>query len=343
VTTFRVTAAEEGQRLDVVLAVRLDTSRSQAAARIDAGAVTVAGAHAARSRLLHAGEEVAVAPPVEPVPTAAPPLPPVRYRDEHLLVIAKPPGLVVHPGAGHPDGTLVEALQAAEVPLASGSDPTRPGIVHRLDRDTSGLLVVACTDVALQGLTAALAAREVTRRYLALVAGEPANPRGRIEAPIGRDPSDRVRFAVVADGRPATTRYRTLATGQAPDLPEHRGTVALLACQLETGRTHQLRVHLAGLGHPIIGDPTYGAPRDLDRMLQATRPVLHAGLLAFDHPITGERIQVVEPLPEDLVGVLATAGLTAPDLGALGDEEVASGGETARDDDESAPPVRGRE
>jgi 23S rRNA pseudouridine1911/1915/1917 synthase len=204
------------------------------------------------------------------------------------------------------------------------------------------LLVVACTDVALQGLTAALAAREVTRRYLALVAGEPANRRGRIEAPIGRDPSDRVRFAVVADGRPATTRYRTLATGQAPDLPEHRGTVALLACQLETGRTHQLRVHLAGLGHPIVGDPTYGAPRDLDRMLQATRPVLHAGLLAFDHPVTGERIQVVEPLPEDLVGVLATAGLKAPDLGALADEEVASRGEVARDD-ESAPPVRGAE
>jgi 23S rRNA pseudouridine1911/1915/1917 synthase len=326
VIAFTVTAAEDGQRLDVVLAARLDTSRSQAAARIDAGAVTVAGAHASRSRVLRAGEQVEVAPPVEVPPTAAPPLPPVRYRDEHLLVLAKPAGLVVHPGAGHPDGTLVEALQAAGVPLASGSDPTRPGIVHRLDRDTSGLLVVACTDAALRGLTAALAARAVTRRYLALVAGEPANLRGRIEAPIGRDPSDRVRFAVVADGRPAMTRYRTLTTGQAPDLPEHRGTVALLVCQLGTGRTHQLRVHLAALGHPIVGDPVYGAPRDLDRVLQATRPVLHASLLAFDHPVTGERIEVVEPLPADLVAVLATAGLAPPEPGALSDAGMAGGG-----------------
>jgi 23S rRNA pseudouridine1911/1915/1917 synthase len=313
VTSFTVTTAEEGHRLDVVLARRLGTSRSRAAARIDAGDVRVGGQVAARRRSLRAGEEVEVTPEEQPPPTAAPPLPPVRYRDEHVVVLAKPPGLVVHPGAGHPDGTLVDALRAAGIPLAPGSDRSRPGIVHRLDRDTSGLLVVACTEVAAAGLIAALAARQVTRRYLALVAGEPANPRGRVEAPIGRDPSDRVRFAVVGDGRPAMTRYRTLATGQAPELPSHRGIVALLACQLGTGRTHQLRVHLAALGHPIVGDPVYGAPRDLGAALDARRPVLHAGLLAFDHPVTSRHLEVVEPLPADLVRVLATAGLEAPD------------------------------
>ncbi|MFU8839128.1 MAG: RluA family pseudouridine synthase [Nitriliruptoraceae bacterium] len=312
-TAFTVAATEDGQRLDVVLAQRLGTSRSRAAARIDAGEVTVAGALAARRRPVRAGDEVVVTDPAPAVPTPAPPLPPVRYRDEHLVVLAKPAGLVVHPGAGHPDGTLVDALRAAGIPLAPGADPARPGIVHRLDRDTSGLLVVASTDEAAAGLITALAARAVTRRYLALVAGEPANPRGRIEAPIGRDPSDRVRFAVVGDGRPATTRYRTLATGQAAGLPPHRAVVALLACQLGTGRTHQLRVHLAALGHPIVGDPGYGAPGDLDAALQARRPVLHAGLLAFAHPVTGRHIEVTEPLPADLQRTLAAAGLETPD------------------------------
>lgn len=316
-TAFTVTAAEEGQRLDVVLAQRLGTSRSRAAARIEAGEVTVAGALAARRRSMRAGEEVVVTDPAPAVPTPAPPLPPVRYRDEHLVVLAKPAGLVVHPGAGHPDGTLVDALRAAGIPLAAGTDPGRPGIVHRLDRDTSGLLVVASSEEAAAGLIAALAARAVTRRYLALVAGEPVNPRGRIEAPIGRDPTDRVRFAVVGDGRPAITRYRSLATGQAPGLPTHRGVVALLACQLGTGRTHQLRVHLAALGHPIVGDPGYGAPRDLAAALDASRPVLHAGLLAFAHPVTGRRVEVTEPLPADLVHVLAAAGLDAPDPAVL--------------------------
>lgn len=312
-TSFTVSAEEDGQRLDVVLAQRLEVSRSRAAARIDAGDVTVAGTPAVRRRALRVGEQVVVTPAVAATAAPAPALPPVRYQDEHLLVLAKPPGLVVHPGAGHPDATLVDALREAGIPLARGSDPSRPGIVHRLDRDTSGLMVVACTDRAYQGLTAALAAREITRRYLALVAGEPANPRGRIEAPIGRDPTDRVRFAVVGDGRPATTRYRTLATGRVPDLLEHRATVALLACQLGTGRTHQLRVHLSALGTPIVGDQNYGAPRDLDRALGASRPVLHAGLLAFTHPVTGEHVEVAEPLAADIVPVLTAAGLATPD------------------------------
>ncbi|MFP4148525.1 MAG: RluA family pseudouridine synthase [Nitriliruptoraceae bacterium] len=317
-TRFTVTSAEDGQRLDVVLAGRLAVSRSRAAARIDAGEVTVDGQVVARARLLRTGEEVEVAPAAAARSAPAPALPPVRYRDEHLLVLAKPAGLVVHPGAGNPDGTLVDALRAAGVPLSSGSDPSRPGIVHRLDRDTSGLLVVACTDAAQQGLVGALAAREVTRRYLALVAGSPVNRRGRIQAPIGRDPAERVRFAVVADGRPAETRYRTLTAGHAPDLPEHRGTVSLLACQLATGRTHQLRVHLAALGHPIVGDPLYGSIRELDRALGARRPVLHAGLLAFAHPITGEPLELLEPLPQDLKSVLDAAGIAPPEPGVLG-------------------------
>ena len=309
---IEVASEAAGERLDVLLARELDVSRSRAAARIDAGEVTVDGALVPRRHRVRAGQRVEVSPPPVVEPTPPPPLPPVRYRDEHLLVVAKPAGLVVHPGAGHPDGTLVESLLAAGVPLAAGDDPVRPGIVHRLDRDTSGLLLVASSPQARDGLMAALAARRITRRYHALVAGVPADPRGRIEAPIGRDPADRVRFAVVADGREALTRYRTLAVGAAAELPPHRGAVASLACQLGTGRTHQLRVHLRALGHPIVGDATYRAPGDLSRALGASRPVLHAAALGFDHPVTGARIEVFEPLPEDLVAVLAAAGLAPP-------------------------------
>jgi 23S rRNA pseudouridine1911/1915/1917 synthase len=179
------------------------------------------------------------------------------------------------------------------------------------------LLVVAKTDEAHAGLVAALAARTVQRRYLALVAGIPGAPRGRIEAPIGRDPQARTRFAVVDGGRDAVTRYRTLQTGTAPGLPEHRAAVSLLACRLETGRTHQIRVHLTALGHPIVGDPVYGPRPNLAAALGAGRPCLHAASLAFDHPITGVPVSVTEPLPDDLVDVLSRAGLTAPDVDAL--------------------------
>lgn len=311
-TRLEVPAEGHGQRLDVWLAGHLGISRSRAAARIDAGEVTIAGGVAPRRRQVHAGEVVVVTAPVPVTPSEPPPVPPIRYRDEHLLVLAKPAGLIVHPGAGHPDGTLVEALRGAGIPLADTGDPVRPGIVHRLDRDTSGLLLIASSQEAAVALSAALAAREVRRRYYALVAGVPANPRGRIEAPIGRDPSDRLRFAVVTEGRDASTRYRTLATGQAPDLPGHRGAVASLACQLGTGRTHQLRVHLTALGHPIVGDPTYRPPAELTQALGARRPVLHAAALALDHPVTGAPLRLFEPLPDDLVAVLARAGLVPP-------------------------------
>ncbi len=303
----------EGQRLDVWLAGHLGISRSQAAARIDAGQIRVDGARVARGRRLRSGEVVEVAAP-PPVPSTAPPaLPPIRYRDEHLLVLAKPAGLVVHPGAGHPDGTLVEALEAAGIPLAPGTEGHRPGIVHRLDRDTSGLLLVASTQEAFVGLTAALAARQVARRYLAVVAGVPERSRGRIEAPIGRDPRDRTRFAVVAGGRSASTRYRVLASAVVPGVDQHRGAVTSLACQLGTGRTHQLRVHLAALGTPILGDPTYGTSAELARAVGLERPFLHAAALGLDHPVTGVRLELYEPLPGELRSTLERTGLPVPD------------------------------
>jgi 23S rRNA pseudouridine1911/1915/1917 synthase len=308
-----VPSAADGQRLDVWLAGHLGISRSQAAARIDAGQVRVGGVRVSRGRRLRADEQVEV---VAPAPTPAsppPPLPPIRYRDEHLLVVAKPAGLVVHPGAGHPDGTLVEALEAAGIPLAPGTEGHRPGIVHRLDRDTSGLLLVASTQEAFVGLTAALAARQVARRYLAVVAGVPEQPRGRIEAPIARDPRDRTRFAVVAGGRSAITRYRILATATVAGLSPERGAVASLVCELGTGRTHQLRVHLAALGTPILGDPTYGSSAELSRAAGLERPFLHAAALGLDHPVTGAPLELYEPLPPELRTALERTGLTVPE------------------------------
>jgi 23S rRNA pseudouridine1911/1915/1917 synthase len=315
---FEVTAAEAGERLDVVVAARLDVSRSRAVARLTAGEVRLDGAPGRKQDRVHAGQVVEVVAPVPVTPPAAPPLPPIAYRDEHLLVVAKPAGLVVHPGHGHVGDTLVDALQAAGIPLAPSDDPTRPGIVHRLDRDTSGLLVVASSPAAHAGLVAALRRREVRRRYLALVAGVPREARGRIEAPIGRDPSDRTRFAVVADGREATTRYRVLATGQASGLSPDASAVALLGCGLETGRTHQLRVHLTRLGTPIVGDAVYGPRPTLAAALGLTRPFLHAAALAFDHPVTGERVAVTRPLPDELVAALERAGVPVPSPDALG-------------------------
>jgi 23S rRNA pseudouridine1911/1915/1917 synthase len=309
---FEVTADDAGERLDVVVAARLGVSRSRAAARLAAGEVRLDGVPGRKQDRVRAGQQVEVAAPPAPAPVAPPPLPPVVYRDEHLVVVAKPAGLVVHPGHGHAGDTLVDALHAAGVPLAPGDDPDRPGIVHRLDRDTSGLLVVASTSAAAAGLVAALRRREVRRRYLALVAGVPRDARGRIEAPIGRDPRDRTRFAVVADGREATTRYRVLATGRAPGLAVDAGAVALLVCGLETGRTHQVRVHLTRLGTPIVGDPVYGPRPALAAALGLARPFLHAAALAFRHPVTGERVAVTEPLPPELRSALARAGLPVP-------------------------------
>jgi 23S rRNA pseudouridine1911/1915/1917 synthase len=322
VSDFEVDEAAAGTRLDVALADHLGVSRSRAAARILAGEVLVDGVAGSKQHRLRAGESITLLEPPTPAPVEVPPMPPVRYEDEHLLVVAKPAGLVVHPGAGTPHGTLVDALRGAGVELADGGDDRRPGIVHRLDRDTSGLLVVAKSAAAYAGLVEALRERRVARRYLALVAGLPARPRGRIEGPIGRDPGDRLRFAVVADGKPATTRYELLADGDAPEMEPGRGTVALLACRLLTGRTHQIRVHLTELGHPIVGDPVYRPKRSLARALGLERPFLHAAALGFVHPVTGTDIALQEPLPDELVAALDTVGIAVPGPLTLDDDGV---------------------
>jgi 23S rRNA pseudouridine1911/1915/1917 synthase len=317
---FAVPVSDEGDRLDVVLARTLGFSRARAAARIDAGAVTVDGAAARRSHRVVAGERIEVAPVEDATVHDAPPLPPIRYRDEHLVVVAKPTGLVVHPGAGHEAGTLVDALLGAGVPLAPAGGEGRPGIVHRLDRDTTGLLVVACTDQVHAALVEALRERTVVRRYLALVDGVPAAATGRIEAPIGRDPAHRRRFATVPEGKPATTRYRTLASGEIDGR-----VVSLLACQLATGRTHQIRVHLTAIGHPVLGDPVYGPRPRVAAALGLTRPALHAGRLAFVHPVTGRTLDLTEPLPQDLEVALGRAGIAVPDVAAvLGDSPTST-------------------
>ncbi len=217
----------------------------------------------------------------------------VVWEDEHLLVVDKPAGLVVHPGAGHATGTLVHGLLAHEA--EGGEDPERPGIVHRLDRDTSGLLVVARSDTAHRALQDAIRDREVTREYVALVRGRPRSHAGRIEAAIGRDRSDPTRMSIdTAAPREAITHFEVVES-----LPAH----ALLRARLETGRTHQIRVHLAAIDLPVAGDPTYGVAGDLG----LERQFLHAARLAFEHPLTGARLELESPLPADLEEALAAA------------------------------------
>jgi 23S rRNA pseudouridine1911/1915/1917 synthase len=315
---FTVTDDQVGMRLDALLSDLLGVSRSAAARRIDAGDVRVDGRAARRSRTLAAAEVVQVDAAPEDVLIEAPELPPVRHRDEHLLVLAKPAGLVVHAGHGHRGDTLVDALQAAGVPLAPGGDADRPGIVHRLDRDTSGLLLVASTPEALTGLVGMLAERTITRRYLALLVGEPPAVRGVVDAPIGRHPVRRTRFAVVDDGRPARTRYRVLGSGSVePTATGGTRAVSSVVCGLESGRTHQIRVHLDAVGAPVAGDPVYGTDRGVAEALGLDRPALHAAHLSFIHPVTGEELSFTEPLPDELARAWAAAGIDVP----TGDEE----------------------
>ncbi|HST56395.1 MAG TPA: RluA family pseudouridine synthase [Solirubrobacteraceae bacterium] len=215
----------------------------------------------------------------------------IRHQDEHLLVVDKHAGVVVHPARGHRDGTLAQLL----APLAAGGEPERAGIVHRLDRDTSGLLVVARSEEAHRRLQTALAAREIEREYVALVEGRPPARTGTIEAPIGRDARVRTRMTVGgAHAREARTHFT---------LERALHSTSLLRLRLDTGRTHQIRVHMQAIGHPVCGDPEYGTPG----LLGLKRQFLHATRLAFDHPLTGARIEVSSPLPEDLERALAQA------------------------------------
>ena len=294
-------AAAAGRRLDEVVAGLAGTSRARAARWADAGLVAVDGRPAPKSRRLRRGERLAWTPP-PPAPAGAPaaedlPLA-VRYEDDRLLVVAKPAGLVVHPGPGHPTGTLVNALlgRPGTSLSAGGGAADRPGIVHRLDKDTSGLLLVAKDDAAHLALARDLAARRVERRYLALVQGRLPGDQGTVDASLGRHPRDRKRMAVVGSGgRRAVTHWRVLETFPA---------VQLVEATLETGRTHQVRVHLASLRHPLAGDRTYGADPTLAARLGLDRPFLHAWRLAFAHPDHGHRVELTEPLPGDLQAVL---------------------------------------
>jgi 23S rRNA pseudouridine1911/1915/1917 synthase len=288
-----VPPALAGERVDRAVALLLDVTRSRAQALVVDGAVRVDGRAVGRSHRLVEGESVSLPEIVAPVVTGPEPEDlalVVRYEDADVVVVAKPVGLVVHPGGGHPAGTLVNGLLHRYPEIAEVGDPARPGIVHRLDRDTSGLLVVARSPLAYERLVAALGEHHVERRYLALVRGRPDSPRGRIDAPIGRAARHRERMAVVTGGRPARTNYELL---------EERSGWALLACGLETGRTHQIRVHLQAIGHPVAGDPVYGVPGPPG----LTRQFLHATRISFAHPTTGEHIELEEPLPADLQAV----------------------------------------
>ena len=285
-----------GERLDRVDAMLWDLPRREVSALVSSGRVRVDGAAASsRSRRMAEGEVVEVdEPPVTPAPPVEPdadvPVPVVAL-DEHVVVVDKPPGLVVHPGPGHERGTLVHGVVARWPEVAAVGDPDRPGIVHRLDAGTSGLLVVARTPLAYTSLVDQLRSRRVERRYFALVWGHVDPPAGVVDAPVGRSERDRTQMAVTAAGKEARTRYELVERYETP------ATLSLLECTLETGRTHQIRVHLAAIGHPVAGDVRYGGRRPA---LPVGRPFLHARFLAFDDPATGERRAHTSPLPADL-------------------------------------------
>ncbi|MDQ6751604.1 MAG: RluA family pseudouridine synthase [Actinomycetota bacterium] len=284
-----------GSRLDQFLATRLG-SRARAQRLIDAGQVRVDDQTRAKRHRLSGGESIAVD---EDDPRPMPDVGDAPYRvaleDEYLLVVDKPAGVVVHPGRGHRTGTLAQALAGR---ARGGPEPWRAGIVHRLDRDTSGLLVVAKSEAAHRGLKAALAARRIEREYLALVHGHPPAGAGTIDAPLGRDRRVRTRISTETDvPREARTHFT---------VERRLGRVSLVRVHLETGRTHQIRVHMQAIGHPVVGDPVYASePAGESYGLQ--RQFLHAVRLAFDHPVHGHRVDVISPLPADLQGALTGA------------------------------------
>lgn len=284
------------ERLDRWLAASgVGPSRAFVQKLIDAGHVLVDGRVAPASHKVRPGQKVLVAiPPPEPTATLPEAIPlDVLYEDDDVIVINKPQGMVVHPAAGNRAGTLVNALLAHCRGLSAIGGKERPGIVHRLDKDTSGVLVVAKNDDAHVSLQKQIQAREARREYLAIVHGRVREERGRINAPIGRHPVDRKRMAVIAGGRPAVTDYEVL---------ERFPGYTLVQAILQTGRTHQIRVHMAHLGHPVVGDPVYGARRSPWNL---KGQCLHAQRLAFRHPRTGAWMSFTAPLPPDMEKVLA--------------------------------------
>ena len=287
----RVPERAAGERLDRFLASLPEVGSRGAAERVLAAGVLVDGRSQAKSHRLSGGEEVEFEQPERPSAELVPEEMELRvvFEDEHLVVIDKPAGLVVHPAPGHATGTLVHGLLARDI---AGGDRERPGIVHRLDRDTSGLMVVARSEEAHRRLQELVRHRGLERHYAALVVGRPRSRSGRIEAPIGRDRRDPMRHSLDTDTpREAVTHFELVE-----QLPRH----ALLDVRLETGRTHQIRVHLSAIGLPVAGDPLYGRPRELG----LERQFLHAARLAFEHPFTGERLELASPRPPDLQAAL---------------------------------------
>ncbi len=308
---FEVGPDSEGDRLDRWLSERVELSRTRVAALIESGDVLLNGVRPRKAEPLAPGDRIEMSvPEPEPITAEAEDLPlEIVYEDEDLLVVNKPAGMVVHPAKGHPRGTLVNALLHHVTDLSGIGGKLRPGIVHRLDRETSGLLVVAKNDPTHQALSDALRKRKVRRLYRALSWGHLSESPLTIDAPLGRDPAERTRRAVVADGKRAVTHARVV---------DRLPAAELLDVALETGRTHQIRVHLAHIGHPIVGDETYGAgwsrgmsgavrgwARELEAM--ADRQFLHARRLAFRHPSTGELLDLRIPLPPDLERIIEWA------------------------------------
>jgi 23S rRNA pseudouridine1911/1915/1917 synthase len=294
-----IPASLAGERLDRLVSIITGRSRSEAAALVAAGAVRVGGEVVTSGKVkVVEGDEVEVDPGPEPGPVVeadASVVFTVVHEDDDVLVVDKPAGLVVHPGAGNITGTMVHGLVARYPEIAGVGDADRPGIVHRLDRDTSGLLVVARTEAARGRLVSALAARHVDRVYLALVQGCPESDAGLVDAPLGRSTRTPTKMTVSERGKEARTRYEVLQRWPDPGC-------SLLRCTLETGRTHQIRVHLAAIGHPVVGDDAYD--RGHKHPVEVPRLFLHATRLAFDHPITGEHLTFDSPLPSDLAQVL---------------------------------------
>ncbi len=313
VVRFELPAALGGMRVDRAVAMVCSLPRSAVSALIGSGRVIVSGAPVkSASQRLEAGTFLEVELPDQNGPKGLAAEEAVEfgivYSDDDIAVVDKPAGLVVHPGAGVSSGTLVNGLLARFPMLgglvASGAcDAHRPGIVHRLDRGTSGLMVVALSHRAFSGLSAAIASREVVRTYRTLVWGRVDEEAGVVQAPVGRSQRDRTLMAVSAGGKDAATRYLVV------ERFEETLDVTLLEATLESGRTHQIRVHMSALGHPVVGDERYGGAanrrRDPERIVRLARPFLHAWELSFSHPVTGEYLAFQSPLPDDLDGLLA--------------------------------------
>lgn len=285
---FEVGPGEAGERLDRLAASRLGLSRSSVRRLIEEGNLLISGEKVSPSHKPHAGDRVAAHLPEPGLQPEDIPVP-IIFEDEYLLVVDKPAGLVVHPGAGNASGTLVNAL--LERGISGGSDPERPGVVHRLDRDTSGLMVLAKDSAAYSGLVGMLSERRVRRVYRAVVVGSGLPETGTIDSPVGRDPENPTLMAA-GIGKTAVTHFEVL---------EEATSNMMLRVRLETGRTHQIRVHFSAIGYPVYADPLYGV------VVENSRLWLHAERLAFEHPVTGEAVEFESPIPMDLQK--AAAGL----------------------------------